>query len=293
MVISQIIGGLGNQMFQYAAGKALAEFYGVEFKIDISGFKEYKEHGYFLDKLAISAPVADENEIAPFFKYKPPSGRILKLALEKFDFLIPYGTKKIFFEPYFNFNRRFFKLPANIYLSGYFQSEKYFKNIEAVIRKEFVLKEKAGELYKELANSINNVNSVSIHFRRGDYVTNQSLNKVFGTPPLNYYYAAVEKIIKTTKDPHFYIFSNDLEWVKNNFKLTLPATYVFSPFIKNYEELFLMSACKHNIVANSSFSWWGAWLNNHPDKIVVAPKQWLQWKKINTQDIVPLDWVRI
>lgn len=280
-------------MFQYAAGKALAEFHGVEFKIDISGFKEYKEHGYFLDKLAISAPAAGEDEIAPFLKYKPPSGRILKLGLEKFDFLIPYKNKKIFFEPYFNFNRRFFKLPSNIYLSGYFQSEKYFKNIEAVIRKEFVLKEETSEVYKILADDVNGVNSVSIHFRRGDYITNQGLNKVFGTPSLDYYYAAVKKIAETTKDPRFFIFSNDIEWVKNNFKIAFPVTYILGPSIKNYEEISLMSKCRHNIIANSSFSWWGAWLNNHSDKIVIAPARWLQWKRINTKDVVPTNWEKM
>lgn len=281
-------------MFQYAAGKALAEHHGTELKIDISAFKEYNIHDYSLDKLAISASVATDDETAPFLNYKPPSNRILKIFFKKFDFFVPYKGKKVFFEPYFDFNKRFFELPADICLNGYFQSEKYFKRIESVIRKEFVLREDPSVACNELADGIiNNANSVSIHFRRGNYITNQGINKIFGVPPLKYYYSAVEKIVKVAKDPCFYVFSNDIEWVKNNFKLAYPTIYVTNPLIKDHEEVVLMSKCRYNIIANSSFSWWGAWLNNNPDKIVVAPARWFVWKSITPKDILPSNWLKV
>lgn len=291
MVISQIIGGLGNQMFQYAAGKALAEFKGVEFKIDISSFENYKLYGYDLGNLAVTAPVASPEEINKFVGSRP--GKVLKFLEEKFDWLMPYAGRKFYLEPFFNYNRRFFSLPPEVYLEGYFQSEKYFAGIKDIIKKEFFLKNEPGQVYDETAKKINETNSVAVHFRRGDYITNQGINKIFGTPPLEYYHTAVKKMAGMIKDPHFYIFSNDIEWVKNNFKPEYPTTYVADPALKNFHEISLMSKCRHNIIANSSFSWWGAWLNGNQNKIVVAPQRWFVWKKFNTKDIVPESWLRI
>jgi hypothetical protein len=162
-----------------------------------------------------------------------------------------------------------------------------------MVRKEFTLKEPLSAISQEYTNKIlDTKNAVSIHIRRGDYVLNTSTNKHHGVCNLDYYEAAVEYIREKIESLTFFIFSDDIAWVKENLKLD-NAVFVSSPEIKDYEELILMSKCKHNIIANSSFSWWGAWLNQNPDKIVIAPRQWTTKKTADELDILPKSWIQI
>ncbi len=300
MIIVKTHGGLGNQFFQYAAGKALADFHHTEFKFEISALGRYLPSGYCLDKFLISAPIATKEEISEFTKNEKEPEGFKKFFLERFNFLfpyfnflLPYKRMKVYHERFFHYNKRFFDLSLDVYLVGYFQSERYFDRVKDEIRKEFTLKDQNGAAFNFFAGKIKSGNSVSIHFRRGDYVTYSGLNKIFGVPSLEYYHAAVNCIASQVENPIFFIFSNDIEWVKNNFKLKFPVIYVTDPLLEFYEEMTLMSFCEHNIIANSSFSWWSAWLNNNPNKIVIAPKKWFQWWKINTRDIIPSGWVKI
>ena len=133
-----------------------------------------------------------------------------------------------------------------------------------------------------------------MHIRRGDYVSNPTTNKLHGTCSLEYYHNAVDIIAAKVSNPHFFIFSDDHEWARNNFKIDYPLTFVaHNNAGKNYEDMRLMSLCKHHIIANSSFSWWGAWLGSNPKKIVCAPRGWFKDKSLNTNDIIPSDWSRI
>ena len=177
---------------------------------------------------------------------------------------------------------------------GLYQSEEYFNNIKDVIKKEFTLKNplgnEAGASEKEMNNSLF---PISLHIRRGDYVKNKIVREILGTLPLEYYKQAINFVTKNIKNPTFFIFSDDIEWAKENLKTSLPTVFVSKQGIKDYEELILMSKCKHNIIANSSFSWWGAWLNQNSDKIVIAPKQWFVDKTVDEANILPEGWVAL
>jgi hypothetical protein len=300
MVIVKTHGGLGNQFFQYAAGKALADFHHTEFKFEISPSERYSPSEYCLDKFLVSAPIATKEEVFEFTKNEQEITGLKKIFIERFNFLfpyfnflLPYQQMKVYHERFYQYNKRFFDLPSDVYLVGYFQSERFFERVKDNIRKEFALKDQSGAAFNFFAEKIRNSNSTSIHFRRGDYITYSGLNKIFGVPSLKYYYDAVNELCLKVKNPVIYIFSNDIEWVKQNFNIQLPTVYVTDPSLKFYEEMTLMSFCRHNIIANSSFSWWGAWLNNNPDKIIIAPEKWFQWWKINTRDIIPSGWIKI
>ncbi len=291
MVVAQIIGGLGNQLFQYAAGKALAQHHNVDFCIDTTPFKSYSLHDCDLNFLKITAPEVSEQQMKEFCIKKYSTFK--KTIYRNLNFLISPKRNTYYEETFPEYNNRFFDLPPHIYLSGYFQSEKYFERITHIIKQEFVLKQNLTNT-NGVIDDIKNTNSVSIHFRRGNYATNDGIRNIFGLVGLEYYKQAVENILSSVKNPHFFIFTNDSEWVKSNFKIEdYPVTYVSDLGFKNHEELFAMSLCKHNIIANSTFSWWAAWLNNNPDKMIVSPDEWFKWKKIRNKDLLPKDWIKI
>ena len=138
------------------------------------------------------------------------------------------------------------------------------------------------------------VNSVSIHVRRGDYLTNPVTFQTHGLCDIDYYKKAIDEILDLVDKPHFFIFSDDQSWAKSNIIFGAPTDYVMhNNSLKNYEDLRLMSYCRHHIIANSSFSWWGAWLGNNPEKIVIAPKKWFNDPKIDTTDLIPDTWLRL
>jgi len=275
MIIIQLKGGLGNQMFQYAMGRRVAHANNTDLKLDISWFNNigvnYTPRKYSLQPFNIIENFASINEIKALKR-----GRIHNL------------TKRILTKERFS---------NNVYLSGYWQNEKYFKDIEDIIRKEFTLKKPIRNKYIDL---INHTNSVSLHIRRGDYVINPEYRKTLGACPLSYYHKAIRNILNFVTHPHFFIFSDDIKWAKNNLKFKHPVTFVSNKeqyLLKNtntdYEDLILMSKCKHNIIANSSFSWWGAWLNSNPDKIVIAPKKWFNDLSLTNKDLIPELWMKI
>lgn len=295
MIIAKLIGGLGNQMFQYSAGKSLAVRNNTELKMDISGFKDQSSLAtprvYALNVFNIQENFASNEEIGKFKNNSQSKNvtYIQKIIAKIFD-----NTKgKYFIEPKFSFNSEMLALKKNVFLDGYWQTEKYFKKIEDVICKEFTLKEEFSVEDKKIVQEIKNSNSISLHIRRGDYVADLMTNKFHGICSLEYYAEAVKYIAKKVENPVFYIFSDDIEWVKDNFKIDFPMKYISDGILKDYEELILMSYCKHNIIANSSFSWWGAWLNKNHEKIVIAPKQWFAKNNIDTSDLILETWIRL
>ena len=184
---------------------------------------------------------------------------------------------------------------GELYLDGYWQSEKYFKGAVEAIRRELIVQKELEGKNLEIAGMIKEVaQPVSIHIRRGDYVSDKKTNQVHGLCSLDYYESAINRLTETFSSPHFFVFSDDQNWVKENLKLNLPATYVdHNDAATNFEDLRLMSLCKHNIIANSSFSWWGAWLNADSEKVVIAPSKWFADNNMNSQDVCPEVWVRI
>lgn len=274
MIVLRISGGLGNQMFQYAAAKALSLDKKKRLRIDISLFEEYKLHAYGLNHLNVKTKFYQEDTI-----WKKRLKKLFK------------RTTFIYREPTFNYNIDLFKIKADdIFLEGYFQSEKYFIKYENIIRKEFRI---IAQLKKKTIDTlayIQSVDAVSIHFRRADYIG----NPVHETDKTEFYKQALQIIESKVENPVYFLFSDDMPWVKENFTTNFETHYIdFNNAETNYEDLKLMSSCKHNIIANSSFSWWGAWLNNNPDKIVVAPKLWFNDETIDTSDLIPINWIKL
>ena len=194
----------------------------------------------------------------------------------------------------FDFDHLFFNTKPPALLEGYWQSYKYFNGYDTQIRSELMFRNPATGKNLETAELIAQENSVSIHIRRGDYVTNQSSNKVHGALGIGYYKNAIRRICDEVDSPHFFVFSDDLAWARNNLGLSIAVTFVANNTGESsFEDMRLMSLCKHFIIANSTFSWWGAWLNKNSGKIVIYPRNWFNDPGINTQDLTPETWVAI
>lgn len=293
MIYVNIIGGLGNQMFQYAAARNLAERLGCDFKLDISAFEQYKLHKYCLDKFNIVNKFADSEEVAEFKEKEKQKG--LRKLVGTFTGKKYAEHEKLFKEvKMFNFDERFLNLTDGVYLSGYWQHEKYFSSIEDIIRSDFQVKASQKNRNKEVAQLIEDSRSVSVHIRRGDYVADHKTLKVHGICSLDYYEEALRIIKEKLDNPTYFIFSDDHKWVKDNLKIEGEMVFVdHNDSSTNYEDLRLMSQCKHNIIANSTFSWWGAWLNDNKSKIVIAPNRWMASGNYRDIDIVPHSWAKI
>jgi hypothetical protein len=275
MIVVKIKGGLGNQMFQYAIAKAFSLELKRKFKLDISIFEWYKLHNYGLHNF----------NIQPQF-YIPVSKRRLKI-IKLFNKIVSYNED--FHQ--FNYNPNLIHSKFDrIFLEGYFQSQKYFIKYEDEIRKDFQIVTPLKQQTSEMVELMQSVNAVSIHFRRGDYVG----NVVHETDKTDYYKEAMKIIESKVENPVYFLFSDDIPWVKENFTTNFDTHYVdFNDASTNFEDIKLMSSCKHNIMANSSFSWWGAWLNTNSTKIVIAPKLWFNDPKINTSDVIPESWIQL
>jgi len=247
-----------------------------------------------LDKFNTQINLASEFDINRV-KRIDKSPAIYRRISRKFGFS-PFQNGKFHFDEEWFSNNSVERLIScnDIYISGYFAGEQYFKDIENIIRGEFTLKEPINFKNKIIEEKIVNSNSVSLHIRRGDYVD----NKYFAQIPLEYYYNSIELIENKFPNSSYYVFSDNLNWVKNNFKTNVNLHFVdANDSSTDFMELYLMSKCNHNIIANSTFSWWGAWLNKNPDKIVIAPKVWFGDKTAQENykngQHVPNNWIKM
>lgn len=275
MITVQLNGGLGNQMFQYSAGRAVSLQHNVPLALDITHCKRNPARPYKLCNFKVAGEVVEESPL------------IIKLK----SILHP---QSLFKEQSFYYDPSILDCHDDVYLQGYWQSEKYFKGIEKIIREDFTLSEEPDYLNQQMIDKIRNCEAVSLHIRRGDYVSDPETTAYHGICSEEYYRGAVSKLENYVKNPHFFVFSDDPSWVKEKLDIRHSTTIVdFNGSEKDYEDMRLMSLCKHHIIANSSFSWWGAWLSNNPQKIVVAPKQWFNKPDIKTQDLIPGTWFRL
>ncbi|MCX5632671.1 MAG: alpha-1,2-fucosyltransferase [Phycisphaerae bacterium] len=290
MIIICLKGGLGNQLFQYAAARSLAHIHKTAVKLDTTAYYYGGPRQFELSHFNIQENIAVAAEIEKLTEAR-------QNRLQKSFYSLLHSHSKLspnhirYNKP--QYKADFFKLSDNIYLEGYWLSEKYFSNIKDIIRQEFTFKEKPDDKNQKLADNITAVNSVSIHIRRGDYTEDSKAVQSHGICSVQYYRDCIEYITKKVENPHFFIFSDRPEWSKDILKLSYPATYISQNFgEKDYEDMRIMSLCKHNIIANSTFSWWAAWLNSNPQKIVLAPQKWFADKKFNIDDIVPAGWIK-
>lgn len=292
MVIIKLQGGLGNQMFQYACGKAFALKHDKTLLIDDSFLNknqnttdEFTPRAYALGVFNLDTRVADELLLKSF-----EGNGIFKKVLKQLQLTYRKSYQEL---PGMEADQLDSVQPP-VLLNGYWQSEQYFAAFNTETRKTFEFNIPA-EL-EDRISTMNKTNSVSIHYRRGDYLTNPVAQKVLGTLDEAYYQAAVQKVKTEIVNPFFYIFSDDTEWVNNNLPLTDNYQVIDSySGDKHWYDMLLMSKCKHHIIANSSFSWWGAWLNPAPQKMVIAPKRWFADEEMNARagNLIPSAWLRV
>ncbi|MEM5471109.1 alpha-1,2-fucosyltransferase [Hoeflea sp. AS60] len=284
-VISRLHGGLGNQLFQYAVGRAVALRNGAELLLDARHFNGDNSFQYDLGHFAIQARVAAEDELPP------AKNRPLAYAWWR-----KFGRSPRFVrEQKLGFNERIDGIGADCYLHGYFQSQRYFDDIVPTLWSDLSFREPIGGENARMGERIRTGPSVSMHVRRGDYITNSKAQAAHGSTELAYYQRALEEVrARSGQDPVVYLFSNDPAWVRDNIKLDAELVPVaINDGSTAHEDLRLMSLCDHNIIANSTFSWWGAWLNPSHSKIVTAPQQWFASPKLSNPDITPPGWLRL
>lgn len=278
MIITRFHGRTGNQMFQYAAGRALALRLGVDLVLDdrLSINKGEKSLTRVFD-----LPVATGKSLPPSKHNRPIAYTIWRHMIARGQYVRESGLA---------FDPSILKRPDGAYLHGYWQSEKYFSDHADVIRRDFSFPEASGK-NAEIAQQIDETNSVSLHLRRGDYVSNPS-HVVCAQP---YYDAALNELLgRLNQDAQIFVFSDDPEWARNNLKLPgTPIIVDHNGEEHDFEDMRLMSLCKHNIIANSSFSWWGAWLNQNAGRHVIAPGTWFGKAKLSNPDIWAQGWIKV
>ena len=286
MIIVRLDGGLGNQMFQYAAGKALAKHNGVDLGLDLRVYDGPSQFDYGLHHFNISGKILTGSELPPLRKENKLRYLVWRAGLSGPRFIEQHGDA---------FDPGFFGYGASSYLKGYWQSERFFASCADTIHHEFSITTPQTDENRALADSIQSKNAVSLHVRRGDYVSDPLANATHGLCTMAYYEKALAHVASVTRDDiEVFVFSDDPEWAHQNMQLDYKKTVVdLNDSDHQYEDLRLMSLCRHNIIANSSFSWWGAWLNRNAEKTVVAPSTWFRQEEKNNPDICPLDWIRI
>lgn len=279
-------------MFQFAAGRALSLERGLALKLDTAGFTGYGLHqGFELQNVfGGSIALSSEVEVRDILGWQavPSIRRIVARPamtwLRRAGFIV---------EPHFHYWSGLSAVPNDSYLQGYWQSEHYFRKFEATIRDDFTFQSPLGLQNAEWAAHIAGCNAVSLHIRRGDYVANAKTHANHGVCSLEYYRSAIRMMGERVAHPEFFVFSDDMPWVQANLQVDAPCHFIaHNRGAESYNDMRLMSLCRHHIIANSSFSWWGAWLNARADKLVIAPRNWFA-NDNRTDDLFPAGWVRL
>lgn len=300
MIIIRLIGGLGNQFFQYALGHSLAQKTGQELKLDAFAYEGNKAdpqagiRTFGLDHFNISASLATKEDLAVLHRYFRTDwiGKIAKgVNLLKPG---PYWSKDYIVEPvknmrYFDEHLIAGPLKNPVYIRGFWQTPMYFTGCVEEIRRELSVRDPAVGQNAGLLKELDLENSVSVHVRHGDNA-NQVASE-HGVLPLEYYREAANKIAQQVDNPRFYVFSDDPGWAKTNLHLPYKTSFVdWNNDKNNFEDMRLQTACKHHIVGNSTFSWWSAWLGKKAGQIIYAPKCYYVGQDISETDYYPPDW---
>ena len=292
MIIVKISGGLGNQLFQFSFGKFLSKKLHTKVLYDIQTNKVLNDFTPRLLNLSffnIHLDFATKKDIRKMKRFSRGIWeRIERIIILKFPFL-----NKTYFVESSNhqmISNKYIK--DNCYYEGYWQTYNYLLLNDIELRKDISLKNSLSKEKIELAKDIVNSESVSIHIRRGDYITIKKNNDKYNICSMDYYLRAIVYLEKLYKNKlRFYVFSDDIDWAKSNFK-----DEKFNVMQGNQpgEDIYFMSLCKHNIIANSTFSWWGAWLNSNKNRIVITPKNWYkEYTNDSTIEFIPSDWVQL
>ncbi len=287
MIAFHAQGGLGNQLFQYAAARRLALLHRTELVVDPYWFDNYRPdetpRPIELQQFGVDMRVASLAEQQQWRFYRSRFGNLVQ----------PFLPLKLFREKGYMVNPSVMGAPVNSYLYGFWQSEDYFRDIRPQLLTELVPSISPSDHDLEVLRLIIQSNAVSVHVRRGDYVSLQSASTYHGTCSLDYYRKALEHVVGRIADPVFFVFSDDPDWTSENLRFPYTTHYVrHNNADSAFQDLRLMSKCKHHIIANSSFSWWGAWLSDQNNNLVVAPDKWFAGGR-PAPDLLPADWIRI
>lgn len=286
MIIIKIVGGLASQLHKYAIGRALSLKHNTELKLDISWFDNIPSSDtireYQLDKYNIVATIATEQEI----KHFKPNKYLIKVNNK----IRKYTNQKINFRNYCNesfISLKFFNsLPNDIYIEGEWSGFKYFENIKDILINELSLKsEYISNIFLKYQNIMQDNQSISLHVRRGDYVNNIYASNLHIVCSIKYYEEAIKYFEDKVGKLTLLIFSDDLEWVKANIRISKDIQHFYVENTKDFEEFQLLTECQYNIISNSGFSWFSSWLNQNQNKIVISPVSWIKNKELNDKFI--------
>lgn len=281
MITIYLSGGLGNQLFQFATAYALSKVKKTNLRINISNYssniRSYELN--IFENIRLNYSLQEKSWKSDW--------RILRILKHFFRNSVVSERHPFKYDPSIFYNGK------NLNLFGYFQSEKYFLEFRDDILQLLKFPPIADDDIdlKRWKVSISSQNSVSIHVRRGDYISNPQAKKYHGVLPVSYYKKAIDLMKNKTLKPSFFVFTDDPKWVSDNFHFLSEYKLInINKGANSFRDIELMSCCKHNIIANSSFSWWGAWINNNQNKIVIAPKRWVIEKSEPLDDIIPVSW---
>jgi len=285
-VVVGLSGGLGNQMFQYATGRALAARLGAPLVLDLSWFGDKKKRRFALSPFHI---VAELNSQCPWL---PRRGQALVSRISRRWAQRILGVP-VWREPHFHYTPEFAILQGGVFLEGYWQSERYFGDIRSLLLADFALQVPLSPACAELCEALAACDSICVHVRRGDYLSNPVAARTHGICAMGYYRAGVRELALGLERPHCFVFSDDPAWVRSSLALDYPMTVVDVNGPEDaHLDLTLMAACRHFLIANSSLSWWGAWLSRYPEKRVIAPAHWFLTQGKDTRDLLPESWLR-
>lgn len=288
MVIARLTGGLGNQMFQYAAARALADRLGAELLLDLRAFEHalalraYTRRAYALAPFKLRARVATPADLRNWPVWVVEIGMRLRLVRPLF--------RRWNFEPAITYDPRVRTLREPVCLVGYWQSERYFIDIADRIRADFTLAQTMSDDNSRLLELARSDRSVGLHVRRGDFVSLNNAAQMHGLCSIDYYRRAISLVRNRCPECRFLVFSDDPEWARAELPLDPSAVFVTGNAERPEQDLALMSACKHHIIANSSFSWWAGWLGYSPDQVVIAPSPWYASPKLDARDLAVARW---
>ncbi len=280
MIIVRLSDGLGNQMFQYAFGRALSARRGVPLRLDLSAYRRERKRSYGLGQFLTAESFMTDEEARG-------------VIVRPLDAAQPWWNQPVVKEPHFHYSDEVTAVPSSGYFVGYWQSERHFADMAELIRLEFTPKQPLTGVNLDVARMIATRNAVSLHVRRGDYVSDQTVNALHGVCSLDYYRRAVQHVAERVSKPEFFVFTDDPDWTRANLILDFPAYLITQNQNAPVEDLRLMTLCRHHIIANSSFSWWGAWLAGRPGQVACAPERWFGAYPHDTRDLVPDRWARL
>lgn len=289
-IIASIKGGLGNQMFQYAMARTVANYLGAELKLDLSHYRRKGTRSYELDRFRICA---QRLSIWSARMINMLSRERIKRLPNILRPLMKLTRTRRVTENIGDLDKALCERSGALYLDGYWQSEKYFARGADVLRREFMLKDEPNASARAWIEEITRHTSISLHCRRGDYAECASTNRVHGVCSLEYYHHAIEYVNRLVRKAKYYIFSDDAQWTARNMHINQEHVFVtHNNGVCDVEDYRLMATCRHHIIANSTFSWWAAWMAPYSEKIVIAPRLWYANGQVS-DDLIPEGWVRL